>query len=192
MSMSGEALGESYSGDRESPATLVAPDAGLPLGESETAARPRSKLKMIRTECAEHCVDGDGEVRRCAFFACPLWPFRMGKNPFPLSAAQRAQRAKAAETSPLALSGCPDSPRGAVGDGPPNFRGPNDLAAPSERLTLGQLRSLAGRNLPMGSVQSPDPREMTVDELAALGCTNRSVAKAIRQYEREVGRGIVG
>ena len=47
------------------------------------------------------------------------------------------------------------------------------------------LESWAGRALPMGSVQSPDPREMTLEELTALGCTIRSPAKALKAHDRE-------
>ncbi|HKF60254.1 MAG TPA: hypothetical protein VKB42_02770 [Dongiaceae bacterium] len=144
------------------------------------------QLKEIRRACLQ-CVEGDAEVRACAFFACPLWPFRMGKNPFPLSEAQLAQRAKAAEKSPLALSGYQGSPGQPVGLDPPSVRGPNGAGAPSERPSLDQLRSWAGRNLAMESVASPDPRDMTVEELAALGCTNRSPAKALRLEARANG-----
>jgi hypothetical protein len=167
---------------------------GIPVAESHTpcpATGSMPKLKLIRAECLEQCVEGQAEVRACAFFACPLWAFRMGKNPFPLSEAQIAQRAKAAEKTPLAFSrplGSPDTPSG---DGPPDFRGQNHPAGTSQR-PLGQLRAWAGRNLQMGSVASPDPREMTVEELEALGCTNRSPAKAIRLYEREIDRQICG
>jgi hypothetical protein len=163
----------------------IAAEAAEPI----PASRPIPKLKLIRTACLE-CVDGEDEVRRCAFFACPLWPFRMGRNPFPLSEAQVAQRAKAAEKSPLALSGPPDSPHTPRAGRPPDFRGPNGPSAHLERPTLDQLRAWAGRNLPMESVASPDPRGMTGEELAALGCTNRSPAKAIRRYEREIERPI--
>jgi len=41
-----------------------------------------SKLARIRGRCL-NCVDGQAEVRACAFFSCPLWPFRMAKNPWP-------------------------------------------------------------------------------------------------------------
>ena len=135
-------------------------------------------LKAIHAACLE-CVDGEAEVRRCAFFACPQWPFRMGKNPFPLSEAQQMQRQKAAEKSSLGLSRLPASPEPPVGVDPPSVRGPNELEPPSERPSIDQLRSWAGRNLAMASVEAPDPREMTVAELEALGCTNRWPSRAL-------------
>jgi hypothetical protein len=143
-----------------------------------------ARLGRVREICLG-CVEGEAEVRGCGFFACPLWAFRMGRNPFPLSGAQVAQRAKAAEKSPLALSGPLDSPARPGAGRRPDFRGPNGPGAASERPPLDQLRSWAGRNLPLGSVASPDPREMGVEELAALGCTNRSVSRALWLNDRQ-------
>ncbi len=39
-------------------------------------------LKSIRKKCIDCCGDQLAEVRRCHITECPLWPFRMGKNPF--------------------------------------------------------------------------------------------------------------
>ena len=165
----------------------IAAEAAEPI----PASRPIPKLKLIRTACLE-CVDGEGEVRRCAFFACPLWPFRMEKNPFlgPRSDAQIAQLKKARQKSSLThalASGAIQTPGASE---PPNPSGQNGPAAASKRPTLAQLRAWAGRNLPMESVASPDPRDMTGEELAALGCSDRSPARAIRRYEREIERPI--
>ena len=42
----------------------------------------RSPIKAIRAHCIE-CSGGKvGEVKKCTAYRCPLWPFRMGKNPF--------------------------------------------------------------------------------------------------------------
>jgi hypothetical protein len=133
-----------------------------------------ARLGRVREICLG-CIEGAGEVRACGFFGCPLWAFRMGKNPFPASAARREASRKAVLAARAALG----------------------LSAPVERATasemavargvpeLGVLRSWAGRNLPMGSVASPDPREMTGEELAALGCVNRSVTRALWLNERQ-------
>lgn len=38
-------------------------------------------LKAIRAKCLD-CVGSTLEIRKCVQFDCPLWPMRMGKNPF--------------------------------------------------------------------------------------------------------------
>lgn len=41
-----------------------------------------SPLKAIREKCID-CVCGQiKEVKLCESETCPLWPFRMGKNPY--------------------------------------------------------------------------------------------------------------
>jgi hypothetical protein len=47
-------------------------------------------------------------------------------------------------------------------------------------IDLATLRSWAGHNLPMHSVPSPDPRDMTLEELAALDCVQPSPARALK------------
>lgn len=38
--------------------------------------------KVIRAKCTD-CVCGQiAEIRKCTCAGCPLWPYRMGKNPF--------------------------------------------------------------------------------------------------------------
>lgn len=51
-------------------------------------AERRSAIKSIRQYCVETCCAGDQEyVRECPgnslniSVSCPLWPYRMGKNP---------------------------------------------------------------------------------------------------------------
>ena len=38
------------------------------------------EYRDLRRYCLE-CADGPAEVRRCSIINCPLWPYRMGKNP---------------------------------------------------------------------------------------------------------------
>lgn len=38
-------------------------------------------LKSIRAKCLDCCCGQAQEVRLCSSQTCPLWPFRMGKNP---------------------------------------------------------------------------------------------------------------
>ena len=39
-------------------------------------------LQVIREKCLDCCVGQHSEVRRCHITDCPLWPYRLGKNPF--------------------------------------------------------------------------------------------------------------
>jgi len=39
-------------------------------------------LKAIRAKCLECTCGSAAGVRHCDLQECPLWPFRMGKNPF--------------------------------------------------------------------------------------------------------------
>jgi hypothetical protein len=55
----------------------LSPDA---LGEAGHAKRPL--LKIIRDKCLDCCAGDASEVRRCTAQSCPLWPYRMAKNPF--------------------------------------------------------------------------------------------------------------
>ena len=43
---------------------------------------PTSPIKAIRARCVDCCGGVVGEVRKCTALRCPLWPFRIGKNPF--------------------------------------------------------------------------------------------------------------
>ena len=43
---------------------------------------PENPVKAIRAKCID-CSGGSAtEARKCVAFKCPLWPFRMGRNPF--------------------------------------------------------------------------------------------------------------
>jgi len=40
-------------------------------------------LKVVRQKCLDCSAGQLSEVRKCTCWAsCPLWPYRMGKNPF--------------------------------------------------------------------------------------------------------------
>ncbi|MBI1302049.1 MAG: hypothetical protein GC137_10430 [Alphaproteobacteria bacterium] len=39
-------------------------------------------LKVMREKCLDCCAQQSSEVRLCAVKSCPLWPYRMGKDPF--------------------------------------------------------------------------------------------------------------
>jgi hypothetical protein len=54
-------------------------------GSSDHYNNPPSKkslLKSIREKCLDCCSNSHAEVRKCHITDCPLWEFRMGKNPF--------------------------------------------------------------------------------------------------------------
>ena len=117
-----------------------------------------SKLKEIRARCLD-CVEGPAEVRNCTHFGCPLWAFRMEANPFlSVSESQRAGYCRERGYRPAARRGA--------------------------GVTIEVLQGWAGRSLMMGSVQAPDPRQMTTEELTALGCT-RLPAGALREHDWE-------
>ena len=46
------------------------------------AARPLTPLKAIRLKCLDCSGDSADEVRKCVIPHCPLYPFRLGRNPF--------------------------------------------------------------------------------------------------------------
>ena len=42
----------------------------------------RPLLNAIRQNCTECCAGAIAEVGRCRMITCPMWPYRMGANPF--------------------------------------------------------------------------------------------------------------
>ncbi len=44
--------------------------------------RPTSTIAAVRAKCVDCCAGSKAEVRRCMSLTCPLWPHRMGVNPF--------------------------------------------------------------------------------------------------------------
>ena len=56
---------------------------------------PISRAKAIRLNCIQCCCGNAAEVARCHMLRCPMWPFRMGTDPYhaqTLSAEERAAR----------------------------------------------------------------------------------------------------
>ncbi len=43
--------------------------------------KQRTPLKAIRAKCLDCVCFQPSEVRKCPAKECPLWPFRMGRNP---------------------------------------------------------------------------------------------------------------
>lgn len=50
--------------------------------ELQALGHPESPIKAIRAKCLDCCGGQVAEARKCTATGCPLWPFRMGKNPF--------------------------------------------------------------------------------------------------------------
>lgn len=55
----------------------------------------RPLLSAIRQNCIDCCAGSPAEVRRCGMVACPMWPYRMGANPFAERTMTDEQRAAA-------------------------------------------------------------------------------------------------
>ena len=53
-------------------------------------------LKVMRAKCLECCCDNRVEVAECGIKACPLHPYRMGKNPFRVKRVLTDEQRKAA------------------------------------------------------------------------------------------------
>ena len=51
------------------------------MQEDETKNEIPTPIKAIRAKCLDCCCDQREEVKLCPAKDCPLWPFRMGKNP---------------------------------------------------------------------------------------------------------------
>lgn len=54
----------------------------IPIDVLRTLRVPENPVKAIRAKCIDCSGANAAEVRKCVAVGCPLWPFRMGKNPF--------------------------------------------------------------------------------------------------------------
>lgn len=54
----------------------------IPLRDLNRLGHPSKPLAAIRAKCLDCCQGSKGEVRKCVVFGCPVWPMRMGHNPF--------------------------------------------------------------------------------------------------------------
>ena len=54
-------------------------------------------INAIRAKCLDCCYDQREEVKLCPAKDCPLWPYRMGKNPNRKRTMTDEQRKAAAE-----------------------------------------------------------------------------------------------
>lgn len=53
----------------------------LSVSDLRELGHPESPIKAIRAKCLD-CVYSETEVRKCVQTSCPIWPMRMGRNPF--------------------------------------------------------------------------------------------------------------
>ena len=69
-----------------------------------------SPMKVIRGKCLDCCGGSAGEVRKCTATGCPLWPYRMGENPFravrEMSEDQRVAAGERLRLARVARQGC--------------------------------------------------------------------------------------
>ena len=72
------------------------PSAGLKDEMEREGHSKQPILSVIRNKCIDCSGNSNKEVRLCAIVSCPLWPYRMGENPFrvELSEEQRWAQAK--------------------------------------------------------------------------------------------------
>lgn len=78
----------------------------LTAAELEAAGlRPSSLLGAVRAKCVDCSGGSEPEARRCTAVKCPLWPFRMRKNPW--RAPMSDERREASRRRLLAMRGLP-------------------------------------------------------------------------------------
>ena len=86
------------------------------VGEKETEMNNKNEattpIKAIKAKCLDCCCGQREEVRECPAKECPLWQFRLGKNPNRArnmtdeqrkAAAERLAKARAARSSSSSL-----------------------------------------------------------------------------------------
>ena len=49
--------------------------------QSDAAEKKPTAIRAIRKKCLDCSCGSRDEVKRCELVECPLYPFRMGKNP---------------------------------------------------------------------------------------------------------------
>jgi|HubBroStandDraft_6_1064221.scaffolds.fasta_scaffold786147_2 hypothetical protein len=95
---------EMVDGERETRNPLKMTEAQL----AEAGHERCSPMALIRAKCLQCSGDSPTEARYCRVTSCPIWPLRMGKNPWraPMSEEQRQVRREVARKT----FGSPKSP----------------------------------------------------------------------------------
>ena len=67
--------------------------------------RQKNPVKAIREKCLDCCSGAKSEIRKCVSTDCPIWPFRMGANPFRkkmvLTAEEKERRTQRIRSGPI-------------------------------------------------------------------------------------------
>ena len=64
--------------------------------EAEDFPDHKAGFEAIRLKCLD-CAHTSAEVRKCPVYDCPLWPFRLGRNPKALKGKQGSHMRKSDE-----------------------------------------------------------------------------------------------
>lgn len=69
-------------------------------------ANTKNPVKAIRAKCIDCCMGQLLEVKLCTAEGCPLYPFRLGKNPFrtPMSEEERRRRSERAKQNNIVMN----------------------------------------------------------------------------------------
>jgi len=73
----------------------------------ELGHRGKPLLQAMRRRCIDCCGGKKDEVRRCTAVACPLWPYRMGTDPWHPQAKPSAERERAQPAAPAPVAALP-------------------------------------------------------------------------------------
>ena len=63
--------------------------AFLSVGALKALGHPITPLKAILVHCVECGGSSYAEANKCTLTSCPLWPYRMGRNPFHAKSKRR-------------------------------------------------------------------------------------------------------
>lgn len=68
--------------NRLSPSPLPSPHRGEGQKGNTIKIKRLTPIKAIRAKCLDCSAGQPSEIRNCQISDCPLYPFRLGKNPF--------------------------------------------------------------------------------------------------------------
>jgi hypothetical protein len=85
--------------------------AGKPVYPLEKRLTGTSGLKAVRRRCVDCAGGTDAAVRACTVSACPLFPYRLGRNPNIVRSPER-KKADARRLALLRASASPPRPAG--------------------------------------------------------------------------------
>jgi hypothetical protein len=104
--------------------------------------RGKPLLQAMRRRCVDCCGGKKDEVRRCTAVACPLWPYRMGTDPWHPQAKTAAQPEPAGPPAPVPVPA--PSPLAAPAPAPASEQAPASRRVPARRR-----QQLAGTGAPL-------------------------------------------